>query len=138
MKHTQQKFVIGRDRTCDIAIAHDTVSAHHAELSFIGDGKLLLTDCKSRNGTYRLLADGREEPVRQHLISPLDRVRFGEVRILVRELLDALRVKFPQVDQIAPQSSSPVRQDLNRPQDLERCECGRIKPAGRACPGCGR
>lgn len=133
----QQKYVIGRDRNCDIAIAHDSVSARHAEIGFIGEGKILLTDCRSRNGTYRLLANGRDAPVRQELVSPLDRLRFGEVRISVRELLDALRMKFPDLNPVTP-PKAPSPRGPSSAQDLERCDCGRIKPVGQPCPGCGR
>ena len=89
------KLLIGRDRECDIALAHETVSGRHAELTFLPAGKLLLTDCKSRNGTFRRLPDGREQRVHQELVSPLDRVRMGEVALTVREILEAARLKYP-------------------------------------------
>lgn len=135
---TKDKFTIGRDRACDIAIADDTVSGHHAEISFIGGGKLLLTDCKSSNGTYRLLADGSKVPIRQELVSPLDTVRFGSVTIGMRELLESLRMKYPQFGepQGVPTPSPPAPPEA-QPKEFERCDCGRIKATGRPCPGCG-
>ena len=136
MQDTRDKFTIGRDRNCDIAIADETVSSRHAEISFLGDGRLLLTDCRSSNGTFRQLADGTEARVRQELISPLDQLRFGNVRIGVRELLEALRMKYPN---FGASSSQPPRRAMRAtsPRELERCECGRIKPVGEPCPGCG-
>lgn len=137
MHGTRDKFTIGRDRNCDIAIADNTVSSRHAELSFLGDGKLMLTDCRSSNGTFRLLADGTEAAIHQEQISPLDQVRFGNVRIGMRELLEALRMKYPQFGALAPRVPSPPMSAPLGPCELERCECGRIKPVGKPCPGCG-
>ncbi|MCG6861051.1 MAG: FHA domain-containing protein [Chromatiaceae bacterium] len=51
MSGPRHKFSIGRERSCAIPVADDSVSAMHAELTFLGDGKLLLTDCNSTNGT---------------------------------------------------------------------------------------
>lgn len=136
MEQTKDKFIIGRDRGCDIAIADETVSTRHAELSFLGDGKLLLTDCKSRNGTYRMLADGSEVPVRQELVSPLDRVRFGNVRLQMRDLLESLRLRYPQFGQAAREAQAPQCAPAGQ-SELERCDCGRIKAVGKRCPGCG-
>jgi hypothetical protein len=138
VERTKDTFTIGRDRGCDIAIADDTVSARHAELCFLGDGKLLLTDCKSRNGTFRVLANGAEIPVRQELVSPLDRVRFGDARLAMRDLLESLRMKYPQFEMPAgAQRAAPPRPPADARRALERCECGRIKAVGASCPGCG-
>jgi pSer/pThr/pTyr-binding forkhead associated (FHA) protein len=142
-----QKYTIGRDRGCDIAITNDTVSSRHAELSWLGDGKLLLTDCKSRNGTFRVLSDGRELRIHQELVSPHDRLRFGDVRLGMSELLEALRLKYPNsgVGVGAPSTPagpstssapSPPRQGSGT-CDLERCECGAVKPVRQRCPVCG-
>jgi hypothetical protein len=135
MAAKKQKFTIGRERTCDISIADPTVSARHAEISYLPDGRLLLTDCKSRNGTFRLLQDGTEHPVRQDLVSPYDRIRFGDVRLGVRELLESLRLKYPGFDGGAGrQSPAPDSSGT----DLERCDCGAVKPLGKTCAVCGR
>ncbi len=134
-----KKYLIGRDRNCDIALAHATVSSRHAELSFLGDGKLLLTDCQSCNGTFRLLPDGRALPVRQELVSPLDRVRFGEVALDMRDLLEAIRLKHADI--LAPPPAPPPPPDPLPPAQgraLERCDCGCVKAVGQSCPGCGR
>jgi len=137
LERSKDKFTIGRDRGCDIAIADETVSTWHAELSFLGDGKLLLTDCKSRNGTYRVLTDGSEVPLRQELVSPLDRIRFGNVSIGMRELLESLRMKYPQLGQPVGNAAAPRPPPAAGHRELERCECGRVKVVGSPCPGCG-
>ena len=58
MPASEKKFTLGRARDCDIVLADDSVSRRHAELTFLGDGKVLLTDCRSSRGTF-LLAGGR-------------------------------------------------------------------------------
>ena len=45
-----EQFSIGRDASCDLAIADVTVSRRHAQLERTGDG-WLLTDLESTNGT---------------------------------------------------------------------------------------
>ncbi len=43
---------LGRDQSCDIAIAHGSLSRKHAKV-LITESSCLLTDLASRNGTYR-------------------------------------------------------------------------------------
>lgn len=140
MAGSRQKFTIGRDRTCDIAIASDSVSARHAELTYLDDGRLLLTDCQSRNGTFRLLPDGTEVAIRQELVSPFDRVRFGAVRLGVREILESLRLKYPGFDAAgaAAPGAAAAAPGPRVGGEPERCDCGALKPIGRPCPVCGR
>lgn len=131
MNEARRKFTIGRDRACDIPLADDSVSGHHAELEFLEDGKLLLTDCQSTNGTFLLGTGHQTQRIRQSLVSPLDQVRFGGVALGMRELIEALRLKVgvpAAVDAEAPRV---------RGRRLVRCVCGGIKPADATCPECG-
>ncbi|MCB2262325.1 MAG: FHA domain-containing protein [Candidatus Thiosymbion ectosymbiont of Robbea hypermnestra] len=137
MRPQQRKFSIGRRRSCDIPLAHESVSGHHAELDFLDNGKLLLTDCNSTNGTFLLQGAGVGKPVHQELVSPMDQVRFGDIELSVRELLEALRLKFPQFEQRVSGKQQPEKPWIQGRQ-LIRCACGCIKPAGEACPECGR
>lgn len=132
MSGARQKFSIGRDRGCDIPLADDSVSGHHAELEFLADGKLLLVDCQSTNGTYLIGAGGQTTRVRQTLVSPLDQVRFGAVTLNLGDIIAALRLKAG----IPPPGvhATPRVQG----QRLIRCLCGGIKPVNEPCPECGR
>jgi hypothetical protein len=47
---TERPLVIGRSRTCDLVLRHETVSRRHAELHREG-GRWLLRDLNSTNGT---------------------------------------------------------------------------------------
>ena len=138
MKHTRRKFTIGRDRACDIPLADDSVSAHHAELSFLAEGKLLLTDCHSTNGTFLLLPDGRSQRLHQELISPLDQLKLGNVTVRVRDLLEALRLKFPRFEEdLQPPPSTDQEPPVQGP-GLVRCVCGTPRRTDQPCPVCGR
>lgn len=143
MSVPERKFQIGRERSCDIALAHESVSRQHAQPTFIGDGRLLLTDCNSTRGTWLIQGDGSEKRLRQELISPLDRLRFGEIELSVRDLVEALRLKFPQFDAPAATPSpaaapEPPPRPRPRGDHLVRCVCGAIKPADATCSECGR
>ncbi len=146
MKTREQTFRIGRARDCDIVLADDSVSRYHAELSYIDGGKLFLTDCHSSNGTA-LVSGGREIRVRQTLLSPTETVRFGDLVLSVKELLEAIRLTFPAFSGTADPSGAgpgsagsgedpPSRQSWAR-GDVMRCSCGDVKTRGEPCPTCG-
>lgn len=135
----ERKFTIGRARTCDIVLADDSVSRQHAELTFLPEGKLLLTDCRSSHGTALLTPNGAQ-PIRQELLSPLDNVQFGDIRMPVKELLEAIRLKFPSFEAggvrqpgVEPTPQRPWVQG----ERLVRCTCGAVKSKGSICKECG-
>ena len=66
---------------------HSTVSGRHAEVVRVGGGRLYLTDCATTKGTYVLA--GREWwAIRQAVVEPTDRLRFGEFEMRVGQLDD--------------------------------------------------
>lgn len=138
MTTPQHTFTIGRNRTCDIPLADDSISGHHAELTFLSGGRLLMTDCNSTNGTFLLQGAGREQRLRQELISPMDSIRFGNVTLGVKALLEALRLKFPQFEEALSRPASPAATPWIRGRRLIRCVCGCIKAVDQACAECGR
>jgi pSer/pThr/pTyr-binding forkhead associated (FHA) protein len=62
----QRLFTVGRAHSCDIAIAHDSVSRAHAEIELRADDTLLVRDLGSQNGTV-LIRKGREFPLNQEV-----------------------------------------------------------------------
>lgn len=132
----RRKFTIGRDRACDIPLADDSVSSRHAELEFLEDGKLLLTDCRSTNGTHLLEAGGQARRIGQSLVSPLDQIRFGGVTLAMRDLLEALRLKAGVPSPASPPGAPEEPRVKGR--RLLRCACGGIKTANAPCPECGQ
>jgi hypothetical protein len=123
-----EKFTIGRDQACDIPVADDSVSRRHAELTLIEQGKLLLVDCQSSNGTA-VLEDGRPRAIRQAFVTPSDHVQFGSVVLAVSDLVDAIA---------AGKSGRPTGASRPAADKLVRCECGVIKSANSKCPECGQ
>lgn len=101
----KRTYVIGRSRHADIPLADASVSSRHAEVAFLAGGKVLLTDCKATNGTYRIEADGRAVRISHELIAATDTLRFGQITLSARQLLDALRPTCPP----SPPGGSPAQ-----------------------------
>ncbi len=81
--------MVGRDPNADFPIGDDSVSRHHAELTLTPDGRLFVTDCRSRNGTY-VLHGSVSEPLQQGAVSLDSSLKFGEVVLLARDLADRM------------------------------------------------
>ncbi len=135
----ERKYTIGRSPTCDIVLADDSVSRVHAELVFLENGKLLVTDCRSTHGTSLMHQGGKVRAIRQELVSPLDTLRFGTVSMQVKDLLQAIHLKYPPVvnggadhRKAAPAASMPPEG-----AGLVRCECGAVKVRNNHCEVCG-
>lgn len=89
-----QRFTIGRDRACDIAIVDDSVSRTHAEIWLEADGTLMLADHGSSNGT-ELIRAGHGSIITQAILQPGDQVRFGAVTLPAKDLIDTIEMKYP-------------------------------------------
>jgi uncharacterized RDD family membrane protein YckC len=74
----QERTLVGRSRSCDVRLRDDTVSRLHAAFTW-NDGRLILEDLGSSNGTYvngARLSDAIE-------VGAGDAIRFGGVAALV-------------------------------------------------------
>lgn len=130
----KNRFTIGRERTCDIPIADDSVSRLHAELTLLDGGKYFLTDCHSSNSTY-VIRDGTARRITQEMVAATDKVQFGDVVMSMKDIIDALR---PRLVAAPLAAAAPVRTGpLPDSVKLIRCECGMIVPQGKPCPTCG-
>ena len=45
-------FVIGREHDCDLVLDDARVSRHHAQIEVLDDGRVILRDLGSSNGTF--------------------------------------------------------------------------------------
>jgi predicted component of type VI protein secretion system len=94
-----RRFTIGRERSCDVAIADDSVSRVHAEIWLADDGTLMLEDRGSSNGTTLirggLIHAGQSSPLKNEVVLPGDQIRFGGVTLGVRDVIEAVESKFP-------------------------------------------
>lgn len=138
MNHHERKYTIGRAPSCDIVLADKTVSRVHAELAFLENGKLLVTDCRSTHGTVLMHQDGEAHAIRQELVSPLDILRFGSVSMPVKELLQAIHLKYPPAVNGGSdlKKDVPVASGLPVGDGLVRCECGAVKIKNDRCEVC--
>ena len=136
----EQRFTIGRDRSCDVPVADDSVSRLHAEVTFTDGNLIFLTDCQSSNGTF-VVRGGQRVPVRQEFVSPGDTVQFGDAVFRVEDLLATIRSKHQKVStdhlKAASPEPPPANQDWVRGQRLIRCDCGNVKVKGERCRMCG-
>jgi len=140
----EHTYRIGRARDCDIVVAHDSVSRYHAELSYLEGGKLYLTDCHSSNGTA-IVTGGDEIPVRQIFVSPTETVRFGDIFLEVKEILEAIRLRMPAAPATPAENSGSMIIEEETPSSrpwvhgpsLIRCSCGEVRQADVPCPHCG-
>jgi hypothetical protein len=88
-----QRFTIGRDRACDIAIADDSVSRTHAEV-WMEEGTLMLADRGSSNGT-EVIRGGQASAIAKAILVADDQVRFGSVTIAVKDIVETIEMKYP-------------------------------------------
>lgn len=135
----ERNFTIGRERTCDVPIADDSVSRLHAQISLLEGDHLFLVDCQSSNGTT-LIRDGVPRPVRQEFVIPTDDVRFGSVTLSVEDILAVIRQKhrIPRSEQFPkPKEEAQPEDQRARGQRLVRCTCGSVKVKGEKCRMCG-
>jgi hypothetical protein len=69
-----QSLVIGRSRSCDVVLSHESVSRRHARMWLDKSGALWIEDLGSSAGTY-----AGSERIKKAAIPPGQRVRFGSV-----------------------------------------------------------
>jgi hypothetical protein len=84
----------GRDPECHFPINHPTVSSRHCDLVLTADG-VLLQDHDSTNGTFV-----NDQPVKQAVLAPGQKLRLGDVELLV-DTTDA-RIAIPVIEREIP------------------------------------
>lgn len=135
-KQVDQVFLIGRDKDCDIHLPDPSVSRIHAELRLEADGKLLLKDRNSTNGTA-LLEGGKEKTLSEEYVVPGDEVRLGNVVIKIHQLIQPVRQRMEiQPKPAAKVPRPPERDAFRKSERLIRCDCGAVIKRGERCPRC--
>jgi hypothetical protein len=107
-----KRWTVGNRSRCkaDLYLNDETVSALHAELMRTDDGRWMIQDRDSTNGTARFV-NGQWVRIRQAYISLDDRLRFGRAETSVRQLLNPQHAGPPAPGQ-KPESTIPWAQDL--------------------------
>jgi len=75
----------GRETSCDLVVAHLTVSRLHARIELADDGLVCLQDTGSSNGTF-LKRNDNWIRVRKVTLCIGDRIRFGEIEVSLERL----------------------------------------------------
>lgn len=84
-----EALTIGSDAGCGLVLADPTVSPRHANLDIDVEGRLVLTDAGSPQGTF-IGRGGAWVRARRILLCAGDRVRFGEAEVPLDRLTEAL------------------------------------------------
>lgn len=76
---SHDKFIVGRSDECHLRPKSDSISRKHCAI-VRKDGKILLVDLKSRNGT--LVNDKRLEPAKGKILKDGDHIRIGNLEFV--------------------------------------------------------
>ena len=110
-------YTIGRDG--HIRIDDASLSRGHAEIKFI-EGKILLRDLGSTNGTY-LLASNKFIGINESFVTPDQRIAVGSGHYTVKELLAKVGVYASYSDQsgLIVKLATPDKKPVTRQADLD-------------------
>ena len=100
IKIAVERFIIGRGETAHLRPASDLISREHCEI-VVGDGVVMVSDLKSRNGTYinGLKLDG------PHKVSSGDSLRVGRLQFEIVVDLAIAGAKKPKVKGVVEAAS---------------------------------
>lgn len=98
VKLDRARYLIGREASCDICLAHPNVSRRHAQLQRSDKGLWLLQDLNSLNHIYF-----NESPVQQIVLEPNRHIRISEFRLILHQAHSGLDfAAVPPADDSAP------------------------------------
>ncbi len=97
------QLTIGRDESCDLAISDDKVSRKHAVVELDREGRAVLRDLDSRNGTF---VNG--EQVRSAVLNAGDHLRFGDTVVLADGATPAPPAQSREAAFAATKLSAPI------------------------------
>ena len=94
-------YTIGRGAECDIRLNDPSVSQVHAEVQFLADGKLAITDRNSSNGSFFFDGSQWREFVRA-TVNPTAHIRFGNCERVASQLVVAPRAEVAMGVELGP------------------------------------
>jgi hypothetical protein len=98
-------YVLGRDASADLTLAHADVSRHHAELTITADGATI-RDLGSKNG---VAVDGRK--LERASLAHGSKLAFGELQLLLEhqgDRIDRLLVRSGELTVRRPRAQEPT------------------------------
>jgi pSer/pThr/pTyr-binding forkhead associated (FHA) protein len=101
----QDKFLIGRSDECHIRPKSDSISRRHC--AFIRkEGRILLIDLKSRNGTY--VNDQKLDPSKAKVLKNGDHIKVGKLEFIAVIEAGVSNVKKPEVKDVKDAAARTV------------------------------
>lgn len=91
------KFIIGRNEGCHLRPKSDSISRQHCAI-LNKDGKILLVDLKSRNGT--IVNDKKLEPSKAKVLKDGDKIRIGKLEFIAVIEVGIASVKKEEVKSV--------------------------------------
>ncbi|WP_407699872.1 FHA domain-containing protein [Stieleria sedimenti] len=110
------KFLIGRSESCQLRPKSDSISRKHCIL-VIRDGRLLIQDLKSRNGTY--VNEKRLPSDRAKVLSAGDSLKIGKLLFEVVIEHGLKGAKKPQVADIGEAAARTVQDSDSRFEEVD-------------------
>ena len=92
-----EKFLIGRGETCQLRPKSESISRKHCAI-VQKDGRLLLVDLKSRNGTF--INEKQVSPDKAKILKNGDRLRCGQLEFEVLLEVGIANSKQPEVQSV--------------------------------------
>lgn len=111
-----EKFLIGRSDSCQLRPKSDSVSRQHCVL-VVRDGRVLVQDLKSRNGTY--VNEKRLPPDRAKVLKPGDQLRVGKLEFEVVIKVPIGGPKKPHVRDVKDAATRTVQSSDSRFEDVD-------------------
>jgi len=112
-----EKFLIGRSESCQLRPKSESISRKHCVI-VLKDGRVLLLDLKSRNGTF--VNEKQLSPDKAKILKSGDRLRCGQLEFEVLIEVSIANTKQPEVQsvkeaagRITEQSSLDSRESLD-------------------------
>lgn len=133
---TKDKFLIGRSDECHLRPKSESVSRRHCAI-VIKDGRALLIDLKSRNGT--LVNDKKLDPSKAKILKDGDKIRVGKLAFTALIEAGVASTKKPVVKDVKDAASRTaantgdskyevidVSSWLEEPNQIERHDSGEV------------
>lgn len=113
---TTEKFLIGRSESCQLRPKSDSISRKHC-IIVIRDGKVLIQDLKSRNGTY--VNEKRLPSDRAKILEAGDKLKIGKLlfELVVEHGLQGN--KKPQVADVGEAAARTVSDNDSRFEEVD-------------------
>jgi pSer/pThr/pTyr-binding forkhead associated (FHA) protein len=101
------KFLIGRSDECHIRPKSESISRRHCAI-VRKQGRILLLDLKSRNGTY--VNDKKLDPAKAKILKDGDHIRVGKLEFIVVLEAGVANVKKSQVKDVKEAATRSAEQ----------------------------